>query len=106
MFYTEILKELYTCYTKKDDLVEQRKVQMEQYQKMIHTILQQPCQQNIVEFYKLYEKYNYRYNLETLENPLKCERLEEMIHKKNQMIDKMKGYNICSDFEKIKILFD
>jgi hypothetical protein len=106
MFHTNVLKELYFCYTKKDDLVLQRKTQMETYQRMIQKILSQQCSTNIVEFYKLYEKYNHDYNVVTLENPLKCEKLQEMIHDKNRIIHEIQKLNVCNreDMEQIRTI--
>lgn len=105
MFNTSIIRELYTCYTKKDELIEKRKEQMNNYQEMIGDILNKPCTKNIIEFYKLFEAYNYNYNLETLENPLKCDKLEELIIRKNTIINHMKSIDICNDFDKVKDLF-
>jgi hypothetical protein len=104
MFYTGLLKELYTCYMKKDELVLQRKTQMEEYQKMVQKILGLPCHKNVIEFYKLFEKYNYSYNLESLDNPLKCDKIQEMINNKNRVIDSIQKLDICNDIDKVRDL--
>ena len=105
MFNTGIIKELYTCYTKKDELIIKRKEQMGDYNDMVTSILNKKCYKNIIEFYKIYEVYNYNYNLEILDNPLKCDRIEELINKKNKIIKEMNSIDICNDFDRVKQLF-
>ena len=105
MFNTSIFKELYNCYLKKDELIIKRKEQMNDYRNMIQPILNKKCYKNVIEFYKLFEEYNYQYNLETLENPLKCDKLDELIDRKNKIIKEMNSIDVCTDFHKIEKLF-